>query len=64
MPLIRPASLHAHHSMIDARLVEAVQDRNLRLYAWTVNQVSEARRLRDLGVHGIITDKTERLRDL
>lgn len=38
-------------------LIEEVHDEDLQVFAWTVNEESEMRRLLALGVDGIITDK-------
>ena len=38
-------------------LIEEVHDEDLQVFAWTVNQESEMRRLLFLGVNGIITDE-------
>jgi glycerophosphoryl diester phosphodiesterase len=38
-------------------LIEDVHDEDLQVFAWTVNQETEMRRLLSLGVNGIITDK-------
>ncbi len=48
-------ALMAQHRLIDAPLLEAVADRDGRLYAWTVNQPGVIDALRRLGVHGITT---------
>jgi glycerophosphoryl diester phosphodiesterase len=45
-----------HHSLIDRPLVERIQRSGGRVIAWTVNSVSDARRLADHGVDGICTD--------
>lgn len=42
-------------------LIEEVHDEDLRVFAWTVNDESEMRRLLALGVDGIITDQPGRL---
>ncbi len=39
------------------QLIEDVHDEDLQVFAWTVNQESEMRRLLSLGVNGIITDE-------
>ena len=43
------------YGLIDAPLLEAVEDRGGRLYAWTVNDRALIQSLRVLGVHGITT---------
>jgi glycerophosphoryl diester phosphodiesterase len=45
-----------HKSLIDQPLVERVQRSGGRVIAWTVNSVSDARRLAAYGVDGICTD--------
>ncbi len=41
------------HRLVDRGLVNDVEQRDGRLYAWTVNERAGIARLRDLGVHGI-----------
>jgi glycerophosphoryl diester phosphodiesterase len=53
---------HPHHSMIDKKYMEWAQNRDYRVHTWTVDDPSEAQRLVDLGVHGIITNKPAFLR--
>lgn len=48
-------ALLAQHKLIDARLLDAVRERDCRLYAWTVNERGAIDKLRTLGVHGIAT---------
>jgi glycerophosphoryl diester phosphodiesterase len=48
-------ALMAQHRLVDSALIEAVESRSARLYAWTVNERPAIERLRDLGVHGIAT---------
>ncbi len=47
---------------IDAALVESVHAAGARVIAWTVNDVSSARRLHELGVDGICSDDVRALR--
>lgn len=42
-------------------LIEEVHDEDLQVFAWTVNDEAEMRRLLALGVDGIITDKPDLL---
>jgi glycerophosphoryl diester phosphodiesterase len=48
-------ALMAQYRLIDHSLLQDVQDRGGRLYAWTVNQRPLIDRLRLIGVHGITT---------
>ncbi len=52
------------YRLVDAALVEAVHARGMHLIPWTVNDVPTMRRLRDLGVDGLITDYPDRARFL
>jgi glycerophosphoryl diester phosphodiesterase len=45
-----------HRSLISRPVVERIQRSGGRVIAWTVNSVSDARRLADYGVDGICTD--------
>jgi glycerophosphoryl diester phosphodiesterase len=46
-------ALMVQHRLIDPHLLEAVENRDGRLYAWTVNERAWIDRLRGLGVHGV-----------
>ncbi len=45
----------AQYRLVDDGLLEDVQARGGRLYAWTVNERPAIDRLRWMGVHGITT---------
>ncbi|OLE61007.1 MAG: hypothetical protein AUG10_03065 [Gemmatimonadetes bacterium 13_1_20CM_2_70_10] len=49
-------TLWEEHGMIDAALVDTVQSAGYRVFAWTVNEEDEMRRLVALGVDGICTN--------
>lgn len=51
-------------NLIDARLVSRAHDAGARVIAWTVNSVSTARTLVDMGVAGICTDDVRLLDEL
>jgi glycerophosphoryl diester phosphodiesterase len=51
-----------HHRLFTAGIVKALLARDLRVYAWTVNLTEDMRRLRAMGVTGIITDSPDLLR--
>jgi glycerophosphoryl diester phosphodiesterase len=48
---------------VTEEFVKAVKDAKLELYAWTVNDPSEAKRLIGLGIDGITTDRPGWLRE-
>ncbi len=49
--------LDMHFSGITQGFADAVKEAGLMLYAWTVNDLEEARRLKQIGVDGITTDR-------
>jgi len=55
---------YGNWTLITEHTVRAAHDLGLEVYAWTINDVEEMRRLLSLGVDGIVTDYPARLRDL
>lgn len=53
---------HPHFSMVNEQYMTWARSKELRVHVWTVNDVGEAKRLIDLGVHGLITDRPGDLR--
>ena len=49
-----------HHGLMDATVVALLHGAGLRALCYTVNGTAEARRLRALGVDGLITDAVDR----
>lgn len=59
------ASLIApYYNSIDEELVGEAHDRGLAVYAWTVNDEGDFRKLHSWGVDAIITDRYMRLKEL
>lgn len=52
-----------HREMVDQALVDAIHAAGGRVIVWTVNDVSDARRLWHLGVDGLCSDVVDELRD-
>ncbi|MEU4746706.1 glycerophosphodiester phosphodiesterase family protein, partial [Actinosynnema sp. NPDC023658] len=48
----------------DDRFVRAAHRRDLEVHVWTIDDEPEMRRLLDLGVDGLVTDRPDRLRDV
>jgi glycerophosphoryl diester phosphodiesterase len=48
----------------DARFLARAAEAGLAVHVWTVNDPDRMRRLLDLGAAGLVTDETERLRDV
>ena len=52
----KPQIYSPHYSLVSAELVEKCKKMKMRIVPWTVNNVDEMRRMKTLGVDGIITD--------
>jgi glycerophosphoryl diester phosphodiesterase len=55
---------HGRLTVVDRRLVACAHRSGLQVHVWTVDEPDEMRRLLDLGVDGIMTDRVETLRDV
>lgn len=51
-------------TVIDRRFVDACHRRGIHVHVWTVNERDEVRRLRDLGVDALITDRPDAVLDV
>jgi glycerophosphoryl diester phosphodiesterase len=51
-----PAMYSPHYSLVNAELVAACHSRGIKLIPWTVNKAEDMKKLKELGVDGIITD--------
>jgi glycerophosphoryl diester phosphodiesterase len=50
--------------IITPRFVRAAQNRGMQVHPWTINDPADMRRMIELGVEGIITDRPDLLLDL
>lgn len=55
--------INLHYSIIDQEIMDLAKDSNLKVLSWTVDDPAEARRLSDLGVKGITTNRPGWLRN-
>jgi glycerophosphoryl diester phosphodiesterase len=51
-------------TVVDRRLLSCAHRAGLQVHVWTVDEPDEMRRLLDMGVDGIMTDRVEALRDV
>ncbi len=51
-----PEMYSPHYSLVTPELVTECHQRKIKLIPWTVNTVEEMKKMKDLGVDGIITD--------
>lgn len=53
---------HPHHTRVDEAYVRWARGRDYRVHVWTVDDPTEARRLAQLGVHAIVTNRPQLIR--
>ncbi len=63
-PLARATALHPKHTMVDARLVRWAHEKGYAVNTWTVDFPPEMKRLVDLGVDMIMTNKPDVLKQI
>lgn len=55
--LKKPAGFSVHYKLIDKKFMKEFRKKSMQIWAWTVNDLKEAKRLAELKVDGIITDE-------
>ncbi|MCG8605597.1 glycerophosphodiester phosphodiesterase [bacterium] len=61
---IGASAIHLEHSLVKDKLIAKMRDLNYYVAVWTVNDPEEMRRLIHLGVHAIITDRPNVLKEM
>lgn len=54
--------IHIPHKLVDPRLIYAAHQKNIEVFAWTVNRPKDMKRLMSEGVDGIISDYPDLLK--
>ena len=62
--LKKPAGFSVHHDLINEKFMQEFKKKSVEIWTFTVNDIQEAKRLTELKVDGIITDKWENLLSL
>ncbi len=57
VPLLRPHILHLDHEMLNEDFLRLIQNNNLSVASWTVNDKNRSEYLLESGVRSIITDE-------
>ncbi len=55
---------HGPVPLVDRAFVRAARRVGIEVHTWTINESARMRALLDLGVHGIVTDRPDLLREL
>ena len=63
-PFLSAVALEVPYEMVTGHFVKAAHRKNIRVDAWTVNEVENMERLLALGVDGILTDFPDRMLNL
>jgi glycerophosphoryl diester phosphodiesterase len=63
-PCVQVPVRHGRFPIVDERFVAAAHRRGMQVHVWTIDDAEEMRRLLDLGVDGIMTDRPAVLRDV
>ncbi|MFQ5555849.1 MAG: glycerophosphodiester phosphodiesterase [Acidimicrobiia bacterium] len=63
-PVAYQLPFDARVAPIDRKLVDAIHAAGAQLHVWTVNEAGDMRRMLDLGVDGVVTDRPDVLRSV
>lgn len=58
---IHAVSIHPAHQYVTARIVQDAHTRNIKVFAYTVNDPADIARMHDMGVDGVFTNYPERV---
>lgn len=59
-----PAIYSPHYSLVTAELIRKCHDKKMLVIPWTINDIKEMKRQKELGVDGIITDYPDLFKQL
>lgn len=62
--LIKPEALHPHYKKVNAAYMAQARFQSYRVNVWTVNTLAEMKKMLDMGVDGIITNRPDILDQL
>lgn len=54
-------AIHPHFSLLTTENVALAHQKDYQIYTWTVNELEDIARVKELGVNGIITDFSDRI---
>ena len=54
-------AINPTYKKLNKKVIDEIFEAGLKVYTWTVNNKEDIKRMKDLGVNGIITDFPERV---
>src|SRR6187402_1078137 len=58
-----PQIYSPNHNLVDEDLVKQCHDKGMKVIPWTVNDVKQFKKLKKLGIDGVITDYPDKIKD-
>jgi len=58
-----PEYYSPNHTLVDEELVKQCHDKGMKIIPWTVNDVKQFKKLRKMGIDGVITDYPDTIKD-
>ena len=58
-----PQIYSPNHTLVDEELVKQCHDKGMKIVPWTVNEVKQFKKLKKLGIDGVITDYPDMIKD-
>ena len=57
-------AIHPFYKLVNLKLVHKAHKNNVKIFPWTVNSDSTIKRLRQIGVDGIITNEISKAQEI
>jgi glycerophosphoryl diester phosphodiesterase len=64
IPCVQVPTVARRIALVDERFVDTAHALGMQVHVWTINEPAEMRRVLDLGVDGVMTDRLEQLRSV
>jgi glycerophosphoryl diester phosphodiesterase len=58
-----PEYYSPNHTLVDDKLVKQCHDKGMKIIPWTVNDTKQFKKLKKLGIDGVITDYPDKIKD-
>ena len=59
-----PVYYSPYFKLVTPERVKACHDKNVKLMPWTVNEISDMKKMKELGTDGLITDYPDRVKSI